>query len=107
MLVPPRILNLTVLDLDQLAQVFVLFLQRLVLLHDGLLFLFGLGDAGLVLLLLLSKLSDFALEIGHKLVFLADHAGDCLLRVHEQIRLFVCLSLVLLQLVLNVTLALP
>jgi len=73
LLVAARILNLTVLDLDELAEILIFLPQRLVFLRDGLFFLLGLGNAGLVLLLLLAELGDLALQVGHELVLLADH----------------------------------
>ena len=65
LLVPPRVFNLPVLDLDQLTQVLILLLQCLILRHYGLFLLLGLRDASLVLFLLLAELSDLALQISH------------------------------------------
>lgn len=65
LLVPPRVFYLPIFDLDQLTQILILLLQRLVLGHYSLFLLFGLCDASLILLLLLAELSDLALQISH------------------------------------------
>lgn len=61
----------------------------------------GLEYACLVLLLLLAKLRDLALQLSHELVLVADHVRDCLLRRHQERLLLRRLRLVLQEVVLD------
>ena len=103
LLIASRVLDLAILDLDELSQILILFLERLVLGRDGLLLLLGLSHACLVLLVLLTQLRDFALQVSQELVLFADHVGDGLLRRHQQVRLLARLRLVLQQFVLSLS----
>lgn len=59
--VPSGIFNLTVLDLNQFSQIVIFLLQSFVLGADCFLLLFGLHNTCLILLLLFTEFSDFAL----------------------------------------------
>ena len=89
MLVSRRIFYLAILDLYELPQILVFFLKGFVLLRGGLLLLFGLHDAGFVVLLLFTKLGDLLLKITHELVLLTDHAGDSLLAIEKHVVLLI------------------
>ena len=82
------VLDLTILDLYQLAQVLVLFLQGVVFLRNCFLLLFGLHYSVFVMLLLLAQLRDLLLEIAHELVLLGNHVCNGFLTIEKHIVLF-------------------
>ena len=102
LLIPSAILDLAVLYLDELAQILVFFLESLVFGDDRFFFLLGLRHPGFILLLLITQLSDFPLQIGHELVLLADHVRDRFFGGHQQVGLLRRFGLVLKELVLGI-----